>query len=204
MPTILLLARHAAHAEFGQVLSGRNDSAGLSAEGEAQALRLAGRLRRERPVALHASPRRRARETAAMLGEALGLAVSNEPALDEIDFGAWTGRDFAALEDDPGWRSWNQQRATACPPGGEAMHEAASRALRWVASLPGRHPDGVILGVSHADVIKAVLLPHLGATLDAHWRIEVAPASLSALELWPGGGRARFVNDTSALAEGMA
>ncbi|WP_372618248.1 histidine phosphatase family protein [Falsiroseomonas sp.] len=198
MPTTLLLARHAAHAEFGQVLSGRSDAAGLSAEGRAQAAGLARRLRRERPVALHASPRRRALETAQLLGEALGLPVITEPALDEIEFGAWTGRAFATLEDDPAWRSWNEQRATASPPEGEAMHAALSRVLRWTGGLPARHPDAVILAVSHADVIKAVLLAHLGATLDAHWRVEVGGASLSAVELWPGGGRVRLVNETPA------
>jgi probable phosphoglycerate mutase len=163
-------------------------------------VRLAQRLRGERPAALHASPRRRAVQTAALLDEALGLGVTIDTALDEIDFGEWSGRSFTALNQDPAWRSWNEQRATACPPGGEAMHEAASRALRWTAALPARHPDAVVVGVSHSDVIKAVLLAHLGATLDAHWRIEIAPASVSGLELWPGGGRVGFVNDSSALA----
>ncbi|HEV7266052.1 MAG TPA: histidine phosphatase family protein [Falsiroseomonas sp.] len=198
MPTTLLLARHAAHAEFGRVLSGRGDAAGLGTEGRAQAMRLARRLGRERPAALHASPRRRAIETATLLGKALGLAVVAEPALDEIDFGAWTGRTFGELEQDPAWRSWNEQRGTACPPDGEPMHEALSRALRWTGTLPANHPDAVVLAVSHADVIKAVLLAHLGASLDAHWRIEIGAASLSVLELWPGGGRVRFMNETPA------
>lgn len=145
-------------------------------------------------AALHASPRRRVRETA----EAAGLAVATEPALDEIDFGAWTGRDFAALAEDPAWRSWNEQRGTARPPDGEAMHEAASRILRWTGALPARHPDATVVAFSHADVIKAALCAHLGLALDAHWRLEVAPASLSAVELWLGGGRVRFVNDMAA------
>jgi len=197
--TLLLLARHAAHDEIGRVLSGRGDGAGLSAVGRAQATALADRLRRERPLALHVSPRRRARETAEALQVALDLPALVEPALDEIDFGAWTGRDFTTLSDDPAWRSWNEQRATARPPGGEAMHEAVSRVLRWSETLPHRHPGAAILAVSHADVIKATLLAHLGLTLDAHWRLDLDPASLSALELWPGGGRVRFVNETSFL-----
>jgi probable phosphoglycerate mutase len=194
MGTLLLLLRHAAHAEAGLVLSGREDGAALTPAGIATARAQLPRLRRERPVALHASPRRRARETAALVGDALGLAPQIEPALDEIDFGAWTGRRFGALESDPAWRSWNEQRATARPPAGEAMHEAASRVLGWIETLPALRPHAVVLAVSHADVIKAALAAHLGLSLDAHWRFDIAPASLSAIELWPGGGRVRFQN----------
>ena len=200
MPTILLLARHAAHAQLGLKLTGRGEDHGLTEDGHAQARGLAARLRRETITALYASPRRRAVETAALLGAALSLNVREEKALDEIDFGAWTGRDFAELEELPVWRSWNEQRATASPPGGEAMQEAQSRVLRWTGLLPARHPDEVILAVSHADVIKAAVCAHLGLTLDAHWRFDIGPASLSALELWPGGGRLRFLNDASVLA----
>ncbi|PWS37022.1 histidine phosphatase family protein [Falsiroseomonas bella] len=194
MATRLLLARHAAHAEVGRVLSGRTDRCGLSSEGEAQAARLARQLRDCRPTTLPTSPRRRARETAAILGKALDLHPAQEPLLDEIDFGAWTGCAFASLEDDPAWRSWNTQRGTAMPPGGETMAEAAARVLRWIGTLPARFPDGTLLAVTHADVIKAALLVHLGAGLDAYWRLEIAPASISELELWPGGGRVIRIN----------
>ncbi len=195
MPARLLLVRHASHDEVGLVLSGRTDHFGLTQAGTAEAASLARLLRREpRPAALWSSPRRRALETAAILGSALGLAVQPAPALDEIDFGAWTGRDFAALEDDPAWRAWNAQRATAQPPDGEAMHEAAARLLRWIGTLPACHAAGAVLAVTHADMIKAALLAHLGASLDAFWRLEIGPASLSVLELWPGGGRVLGVN----------
>jgi len=200
VPTILLLARHAAHAQLGRALTGRGQDHGLTEDGRAQAQLLAARLRRERATALYVSPRRRAAETAALLGTALSLEPRDEKTLDEIDFGAWTGRDFTELEEDPAWRSWNEQRATARPPGGEAMQEAQSRVLRWTGLLPARHPDEVILAVSHADVIKAAICAHLGLTLDAYWRFDICPASLSAIELWPGGGRVRFLNETSAVA----
>jgi probable phosphoglycerate mutase len=190
---ILLLLRHAAHEEAGRVLSGRTDAAPLTEAGHAALRSLETRLR---PHVTYCSPRRRTRETAAIFG----FEPVVEPALDEIDFGSWTGRPFAALETDPAWQSWNTQRATARPPGGEAMHEAQSRVLRWVETLPARHPDATVLAISHADVIKAAICAHLGLTLDAHWRFDIAPASLSALELWPGGGRVRFINDNAAEA----
>lgn len=168
----------------------------LSPEGRAQAERLARRLRREAPVALYTSPQPRTHQTASLIAEHCAVLPEPCPALDEIDFGAWTGRDFAELEADPAWHRWNRERGTARPPGGEAMHEVQSRVLRWIESLPSRHSDATIVAVSHGDVIKAALAAHLGLSLDAYWRFDVAPASLSALQLWEGGGCVRFLNET--------
>ena len=44
---------------------------------------------------MQASPRERASETAALIAQACGLApVETSAALDEVDFGSWTGKDF--------------------------------------------------------------------------------------------------------------
>jgi probable phosphoglycerate mutase len=191
----LLLARHAAHAELGRVLSGRTDTAALSEEGRDQAARLAQRLRRLSPGTLFASPRRRAQETAGILGAALGIAPRAAPPLDEIDFGDWTGRSFADLEGDPDWTAWNGQRAVTRPPSGEAMHEAQSRILGWIDAIRRLGPEGTVVAVTHGDLIKAALCAYLGLSLDAHHRFDIAPAGLSGIELWPAGGRVLFVNE---------
>jgi probable phosphoglycerate mutase len=194
--TRLLLARHASHAVVHGVLVGRDPGVHLSAAGQAEAAALARRVAREGPVALYTSPQPRCRETAGAIAEACGLIPEVCDAVDEIDFGEWRGRSFADLDADPRWAAWNASRGTARPPGGEAMHEAQSRALRWIGTLAGTHGDVTIIAISHADVIKAAVLAHLGLGLDAHHRFEVAPASLTALSLWPGGGRLLFLNET--------
>lgn len=199
--TTLLLARHASHSVVHGVLVGRDPDVRLSAAGRAEAARLARRVARERPVALYTSPQTRCRETAAAIAEACRLVPEACDAIDEIDFGAWRGRGFADLETDPRWTVWNASRGTARPPGGEAMHEAQSRVLRWTATLAERHGEAVVIAVSHADVIKAAIMAHLGLHLDAHHRFDIAPASLSAVALWPGGGRLRFVNEMPPPAE---
>jgi probable phosphoglycerate mutase len=195
---LLLLARHAAHDRVDRVLCGRMPGVHLGAAGRAQAARLAERVAREgRPVAaLHTSPQPRAAETAEAIARRCGLAATPCAALDEIDFGpAWTGRDFASLAGDPAWRRWNAGRASAAPPaGGESMAAVQRRVMAWMAELPGRHPaGGVVVAVSHGDVIKAAVAGVLGLTLDAHWRFEVGPAALSAVALEPGGGAGRLL-----------
>lgn len=187
------LVRHASHGRLNHVLCGRMPGINLSAEGRNEAMALASRLRHAGVQAVLSSPRERALETASTIAEALGLGVEVAEELDEIDFGAWTGRSFAELEADPLWTAWNAHRAAGRPPGGESMGEAGARALGLLTRL-----EGMSVAVSHCDVIRAVVLVILGLSPDAYDRVEVAPASVSTLDLWPGGGRITALNEQPA------
>ncbi len=48
--------------------------------------------------------------------------------------------------------------------------------------------------VSHADMIKAALLYHLGLPLDAYSRLEIEPASVSTIEVGVWGSRVLRLN----------
>ncbi len=181
------LARHGAHGELGGILSGRSEIA-LSARGRAEAEWLAERLRGVPLGAVRASPRARTMATATLAAAPHGLAVEPCPALDEIDFGAWTGRAFAVLEEEPEWRRWNEARGSARPPGGETVAEVVARA--W----PALHYDGTgdLLCVTHCDVIRALVATCLGLPIDRMLGFECDPASLTTLALFEDGG-ARLV-----------
>ncbi|MCG5244771.1 histidine phosphatase family protein [Methylorubrum extorquens] len=140
------------------------------------------------------SPQTRTQETAAPLAQKLGAAIETADEIDEIEFGAWTGRAFAELASDPAWVAWNAERATARPPGGESMGETQARALRLLDRL-GREEGPPAILVSHADTIRAALLGVLGLGLDAYDRLVVAPSSWSELALWPGGNRVVSINE---------
>jgi len=197
----LLLVRHAAHARVAHILCGRMAGVDLDAAGMAQAERLAARLQREDPVAVHSSPQPRARQTATPIARRFGLSVAPAPALDEIDCGDWTGRDFGTLAEDPLWRRWNECRSSVRPPGGtETMAQVQARALGFARGLGAQHAaGGAVVAVSHADVIKAVLLGVLGLPLDAHWRIDGAPASVCTLLL---AGEERVLGINERIADG--
>ena len=166
----------------------------LSAEGIAQAEALALRFRAMPIAAVLSSPVQRARETADPIAEALRLGVLVDPGLDEIDFGDWTGRDFATLEGQPAWDRWNQHRASATCPGGETMAAAQGRAMAAVRrageTFAGRH----VVMVSHQDVLKAVLADALSLSLDHLDRFSLDPASRSILTLFLGGARVDALN----------
>lgn len=197
MSVTLLLARHAAHGDLGRVLTGRGGGSRLSEQGRAQAERLADRLEREEIMTVHSSPRERARETAEIIAERLRVPVEVSPALDEIDFGEWTGRPFEQLDRDPRWRQWNERRSEACPPGGETMAAAAARAVAYLERIRigGRQR---VLCVSHADIIRGVVAHFLGLSFDNLTRFDIDAASLSALVMGPWGVRIASLNERCA------
>lgn len=181
----ILLIRHGTHDEVGRVLSGRSGIA-LNAAGIAEAERLARWLDHAAIDMLHSSPRRRARDTAAPLAARRGLAPVVAPALDEIDFGAFTGRSFAALDRDPEWFRWNAARGIACCPGGETMAAAVSRARAYLDALPA----GTHALVSHCDVIRGLVAQALGLDAGAIFAFDCDPCSVTTLA--ESGGRRRL------------
>lgn len=170
-------------------MSGRSEIE-LDARGVEEARALAEGLAQETIDAIHASPRRRAQETAAAVADGSGLTVGTAAALDEIDFGAFTGRSFASLDADADWRRWNAGRGSARCPGGETMGEATARAWRFVEALPA----GRILCVSHCDVIRGLVCDVLGLGYDRMFQLECDPASVTEVAFDDGDVRVVGLN----------
>jgi broad specificity phosphatase PhoE len=203
MLTILLI-RHAACDHVGRAIAGRAHGVHLNATGRYQADALGRwllRMRMEasapgaRLQAVYSSPLQRATETAEILGRHLNLPVTVEPGLNELDFGAWTGRTLAELDGDPVWHAFNSARASTRIPGGELMAEAVGRATAALSRMEQAHPGAWVAAVSHGDIVRGLLLRALRMSLDHIHRIEVAPASISTVEVWDGEpGRVLAVN----------
>lgn len=157
----------------------------LSAEGRAQAERVADALAGRPLAAVLSSPQPRARETAAPIAARHGLAVEIEPGLDELDFGAWQGMGFDALEDRADWRAWNRARGIAAgAPGGETMAQVQARVLSVLARARARWPEGELVLAGHQDALRAALLGVLGAPLDLFGRLALAPGGRAVVRLW--------------------
>ena len=200
MTATILLIRHAAHAEVGAVLSGRRPGLALSPRGREQAERLARRLAGWRIDAVQTSPVERARQTA----EAIGGTIADVAALDEVDFGDWAGMRFAALEPDPLWHRWNTARAVAEAPGGETMRAVQDRVWAHCEQAARAGAGRTLAMVSHCDVIRAAIARALDLSLDRILSFDVAPASISCLELGDWGARVVSVNDTAHLEDQAA
>lgn len=194
----LCFIRHAAHDHLGRILSGRTPGIPLSPDGRGQAVRLARALSGTRFAAIYTSPVQRARETAEALAADRDCPVVVADALDEIDFGAWTGRAFAQLESDAGWDRWNAARGSARCPGGETMAEAGQRAVAFAGEVAARHAGAAVALVSHCDVIRAAMAHWLGLDLDHALNFDVDPASLSRVAVGDWGGRILSLNEAMA------
>jgi broad specificity phosphatase PhoE len=195
MTATILLIRHAAHVELGRVLSGRRRDVALSREGLEQAEIVADLLGTAPMAAVYSSPRERAWYTARDIAEPHGLTVQIHDALDEVDFGTWTGMSFADLEQELAWHEWNKARGSARCPGGESMTEAMRRALGALEAIAERHPGETVAAVTHCDIIRAVIAHALGLPLDNLLRFDVDPASVSRLVLGEWGARVASINE---------
>lgn len=181
------LIRHAVTGETGARLSGRKSGIALSGEGRVMAERLAEHLGPLRLTAVYTSPIQRCRETAAFVAARHALEPIRDARFTEVDYGAWTGRSLKSLHRLKAW-----QRLMAVPsrfafPEGETLREAQRRSVEAVEDLAVRHPRQAVAVVAHSDVIRLVLTHYLGMPLDAFHRLDVAPASVSVVDLSPGG-----------------
>lgn len=196
LTTTILLIRHAAHEHVGKVLSGRLPGLALSEDGRRQAERLARHLAETPITHLHTSPVQRARETAeAIAAVRTRLVAEDHPALDEIDFGFWSGRSFTELEDDPHWSRWNWERSTTVPPGGEGMLAAQQRAWHHVLETAERNSAETVAMVTHCDIIRGIVAQVLALPLDAVHRFDVDPASVTRLAVGAWGARLLSLNE---------
>lgn len=195
--TTFFLLRHAAHDNVGGFLAGRMPGVCLGPEGLAQAGRLAARMGRERFGAVVSSPRERTRQTADAVAAMAGIAdVAIDAGLDEIDFGAWSGKTFTELNTDPAWARWNSERATARTPAGESMADVERRVVGCMDRIRARYGEASVVLVSHADVIRSAVCHHLGLRPDAGQRLEISPASITTLVVGDWGARLWQMNET--------
>ena len=150
--TRLLLVRHGeTDWNADGRLQGQTDRP-LSDFGRRQARRLADELAAEDFEAIYSSDLARARETAEIVGERLGLEAALDPDLREKDWGTWEG--LTAAERD---------RVEFVGESTEAHQERMLRALRRISD---RHPgDDRVLVVTHGGSIRRVQVAALGMAL---------------------------------------
>ncbi len=118
-------------------------------------------------------------------------------ALDEVDFGTWTGKSFDELARDAEWHRWNDDRAEACPPEGETMDHAVGRIIDHI-ERNAQNEDGPIVLVSHCDMIRGAVSHYLGLPLGRMLAFDCDPASISTLSVGAWGGRVVSVNERGA------
>ncbi len=197
--TTFYLIRHGDHGLLGKTMAGRMPGVHLSESGLAQAEQVAQRLKDLELDAIYASPLERAQETAEPLSRLTGLSVHITDALNEVNFGEWTGMNIDLLHHDPQWELWNASRSCSRPPGGEMLVEIQSRMVDKIEVLRRAHLDKRVALFTHSDTIRATLSFYLGIPVDLCVRIAIDPASVSVLHFYDNRPEIALVNDTGKL-----
>ena len=193
------LIRHGSTHTLDHSIAGWTPHVPLNERGLAEVQALSARLRGSAFNRVYTSPLQRAHETAQALATQLGCDLSTREELGELRYGEWTGKSFAELEQDARFHSYNRFRSGTVIPEGESMLAVQARAVGVLLELRAAHPEEQLLVVTHSDVIKAVIMHFLGIALDLCHRLEIAPASLTRLELGSDFARLLSLNDTSHL-----
>lgn len=179
---MLYLVRHAmTEANAAGLVLGALDSP-LAAAGVQAAKRLAAELAGRGIGRIACSPLGRARETARILGQELGLEPVSLPGLAELSSGVWEYRPRAEAVPQGGSlrSSWNDR-----PPGGESYADAEPRVAAALAQLAGTTSrDRPVLLVGHAVVNRVVLALLCG--LPRPWLLRFLQPHERAILVRPG------------------
>jgi len=191
-PTTLILVRHGVTDHTTRkIFSGGLASSNppLNAEGRAQ-VRATGEWlspMRDQIDALVASPVRRTHESAEILGALLGHDVEFEEGIAEMEFGSWDGLTFADVQEQfPDELSAWLGNLEQAPGGGESFRAVAERVLAGRDRIVEAYAGKTVLVVSHVTPIKTLVADALGAPLEALFRMELSPASVTVVSYFEG------------------
>lgn len=179
---MVLLARHGETDDNRPPLrvQGSRDTP-LNATGRAQAAELAARMAGERPAALYCSQLGRARETAEIVGAAVGLEPVVDPRWAEGWRGRWEGRLFEDIErDEPElYAAWRRAGPGFCFPEGESLAEHSDRVAAALDEVA--HGPAPALVVCHGGSIRVALCRRDPRGLDAFHEWDIPNVSVVRL-----------------------
>ena len=141
---------------------------GLNDMGRAQALDLQNQLKDIKISTIYSSDLLRARQTAELIAEPLGLTVILEPRLCEMNLGAWEGMLSSEVEaqfpQELAARVQNPFHARA--PQGESPSDMAERVVAAVNDIAKEHTAESVIIVSHGVSLAIIICHAKGFPLD--------------------------------------
>ena len=185
MKTLRLLAvRHGA-TEWSQArrFAGSQDIP-LTAHGRLQAEAVAQALAGTSAAAVYTSPLERARTSAEVIAKPHRLEAIIEPDFREMAFGAWEGltRDEMATRFPAEAVAWASTPHVLTPPQGEPLAAVDSRVRAALAALFERHRGDTVILVSHAIVMRLIVLAALGLGPERLWSVDASPAGITEID----------------------
>lgn len=155
----IILVRHGETEANRRRCFAESDDIPLTEAGRLQARQIAERLARDfRPKALVSSPFLRARQTAAVIADVLGLTAEALAGIHERDFGCLRGHPYERLGELMTARFFSDPAQTRVwkPEGGESLEDVRRRAIAALENLRERYAGHEVVVVCHGAVIRAI------------------------------------------------
>ena len=173
----------------------------LTPLGQRQAEAAAAALATTQFHAIYASPLERTRTSAEALAKPHRLAVRLDPRFAEMRFGDWEGCTFddARARTPALYEQWRRTPAAVTPPGGESLTAVAARVAEGIAALQPAHAGETVALVTHAIVVRLIVLAALGLDPDRLWSVDASPGGLTEIEYRPGWVTVHRMNTLSHL-----
>lgn len=132
------------------------------------------------------SPLQRCQEFAELIATEDDIDIDINPAIKEIDFGCWEGLTPEEVMQDEGdlLKAWWRSPTRITPPEGEDYHEFQARVLKAFKQLVQDYQGKKILLVTHAGVIRIILMYILGMPEENLFRLNVDYGSFSRIHAY--------------------
>ena len=191
VPTMLYLVRHGE-----TVLTPTRKFSGvgaldpeLTADGLAQAERVAVEVAKLKPDVLISSPLQRTRQTAEAIAAATGLEIVYDKDWYELSFGTWDGKSIEEVkaETPDDYQAWLNSSSYR-PGGGESYDEARIRVEAAMEKIVAEYPGKKVVIVTHNGVIKSAANIAIGGSNDGVFHMDATPCSISSISIWPSDG----------------
>lgn len=132
------------------------------------------------------SPLKRCSEFSELVAEEDNIDLDINPALQEINFGLWEGLspDEIMKTDADKLKAWWQSPTRVTPPEGEDFHAFQARVLKSLKQIIDDNKGKKILLITHAGVIRVILMYILGMQEENLFRLNVDNASFSQVHIY--------------------
>jgi broad specificity phosphatase PhoE len=153
----------------------------LDAQGYQEAVDAARQLANVGLAAVYTGPLRRTIATAQIIADESRVPdLRILHGLNNVDYGSWEGMtaEEAAMYHPEAFALYRTAPRRAVCPDGERLRDAQLRMIAAMRLIASRHPGEVVVGVTHAVMIRLVVAELTGIE-DESWRIPVGRGSLT-------------------------
>ena len=183
--TTLLLIRHGhtRMTEEGRLYS--DPEAELTDEGLKQSKALAEWLMSRPPDVVLSSTAKRVFATAEAISGQTNLPILRAEGLNEWHVGDWEGRTYLDLKKNSPveYKAWTADPIRMRHPSGESIEDMYVRTNQRISEIIEQYDGKRIALVTHAGIVRSVIVHALGMPLDNFWRISIPVGTVSKVDI---------------------